>query len=163
MQLKRVIVGTTIAVLSIVPIQIGCKGGGQNTNAEPRAGQNSKAEQEVRQVERELADATLRSDTSVLARIFADDSIFTGSSGEVLTKAKMLPIFESGNLKFETFNTDDIDIRVAGETAVVTGRAIIKGHIGDSGFNSQERFTRVYVKQNGRWQLLASHLTTIAH
>ncbi len=160
MKAKHLIAALVITGLAAVSAQVGCKRVEQNTSMEQQ-GQSGEAEREVKQVERELADATVKGDTAALAQIFSGDCIFTGSGGEVLTVAQMLPVFKNNNLKFESFNTDDVKVRVAGQAAVVTGRAITKGRSGNSEFNRQDRFTRVYRKENGRWRLMASQLTPI--
>ncbi len=71
---------------------------------------------------------------------------------------------KAGNIKFETMNLDEMSVRMAGkDTAVVTGRATIKGNL-KSGMDisGQYRFTDVWVKQEGRWQLMAWQATKVA-
>ena len=122
------------------------------------AGANSKAEQEIRQVEGKRREALLRSNTTALDEIFADDYIVTNQSGQVQTKAQMMSALKSGALKFESVVEDDVSVRVYGRAAVVTGRATSKHEGRDT---TQVRFTRVYVKRQGRWQAVAYQVTRI--
>jgi hypothetical protein len=46
-------------------------------------------------------------------------------------------------------------------TAVVTGRSIQNGKENGKDYSGDYRFTRVYVKQNGRWQTVALQTTLI--
>ena len=65
------------------------------------------------------------------------------------------------------FMTADTKVRVYGDTAVLTGKVIKKGTYAEGPrkgqeYNFQYRYTDVYVKRNGRWQVVASHLTGLA-
>ena len=62
--------------------------------------------------------------------------------------------------------TADTKVRVHGDTAILTGKVIQKGTYRDGPkqgqeYNIQSRYTDTYVKRNGRWQVVASHLTAI--
>jgi ketosteroid isomerase-like protein len=124
-----------------------------------RAATSDKAEQEIRQVEDKRREALLRSNTTALDEIFADDYIVTNQFGQVQTKAQMISALKSGELKFESVVEDDVSVRVYGDAAVVTGRATSK-HEGRE--STQVRFTRVYVKRRGHWQAVTYQVTRIA-
>ena len=55
--------------------------------------------------------------------------------------------------------SEDFRVRVYGNTAVVTALTKTKGKFMGQGFSTQERATDVFVKQDGRWQCVISHLT----
>jgi ketosteroid isomerase-like protein len=46
-------------------------------------------------------------------------------------------------------------VRVYGKTAVMTGQFTAKGTFKGKNIDVRERYTAVWVKQNGRWQLVA--------
>jgi len=119
---------------------------------------NSDVGQEIRQVEVKRRKALLQSDTTALEQIFADDYMITNQFGQVQTKAQMISDLKSGALKFESIDEDDVIIRTYGDAAVVTGRTTSK-HKGRQ--SMQVRFTRVYVKRQGRWQTVAYQTTRI--
>lgn len=123
---------------------------------------SSSAEPAVRQLVSELAEATARNDTAALERNYADDYTFTNPSGVVLTKAQRIAATKSGDLKFESFSNDEVNVRVYGDVAVVTGRSTLKGQLKGQDISGQYRFTSVYVNQGGRWQAVASQSTRIA-
>ena len=52
--------------------------------------ENSKSEQEIRQMIEKYRTAMLRRDIPTLQKIWADDYIFVNASGDVLTKAQRL-------------------------------------------------------------------------
>src|SRR5687768_2952779 len=76
-----------------------------------------------RQLDSERIQAQIGADTVTLNRIYADDFIGVGPSGTVRTKPQVISDFTSGGLKFQSITTDDVHIRVYGNTAVETGRS----------------------------------------
>jgi len=68
--------------------------------------------------------------------------------------------FTSGDLKFQSITTDDVQVRVYGNTAVETGRSTMDGQDKGQTVPRDTRFTRVWVKQEGRWQLVANHYSS---
>jgi hypothetical protein len=78
--------------------------------------------------------------------------------GQVQTKAQMMADLKSGADKFESIVEDDASIRAYGDAAVLSGRLTSK-HEGRE--SSQLRFTRFYVKRQGRWQAVAFQVTRI--
>ncbi len=125
---------------------------------------NRKVEQELMQLEKNGAAAAVKGDTTFLERHTATNYIGTDPGGGVEDRAQMMAGAKAGNIKFETMNLDEMSVRMAGkDTAVVTGRATIKGNL-KSGMDisGQYRFTDVWVKQEGRWQLMAWQATKVA-
>ena len=117
-------------------------------------------EQAIRQVDHERIQAQLEADAVALDRIYADDFIGIGPSGTVRTKAQVISDFTSGDLKFQSITTDDVQVRVYGNTAVETGRSIMNGQDKGQTVPRDTRFTRVWVKQQGRWRLVANHYSS---
>ena len=117
-------------------------------------------EQEV-QVEEDLRVAISKGDTKAYGRIVGDDYVFTNQDAVVRTKAQMVSAYDSGSLKYESVKFDEIKVHVYGDTAVVTGRQTVKAQDNGKDISGQFRYTRVYVKRQGRWQLVATQVTRI--
>src|SRR6476646_2717852 len=117
-------------------------------------------EQVIRQVDHERIQAQIGADAAALDRIYADDFIGVGPSGTVRTKAQVISDFTSGDLKFQSITTDDVQVRVYGNTAVETGRSTMIGQDKGQTVPRDTRFTRVWVKQQGRWRLVANHYSS---
>jgi ketosteroid isomerase-like protein len=86
---------------------------------------------------------------------------FVTQRGELRTKADILTGFKSGAFKYEAREVSDLNVRVYGDTAVVTGRAVQKGAENAKDYSGANRFTRVYVKQGGRWLTVALQVTLV--
>lgn len=121
-----------------------------------------KIKQEVLQVEREQDEAVAKSDTKVLDRIWADGLVYTTPTGELVTKAHHLADFQSGVRKFDSMKHDNFQVRVYGDTAVLTARSTSVLHYKGQVSAGPRVFTNVYVKMDGRWQLVSHHVTDVA-
>jgi len=119
--------------------------------------QRSGVEQTIRQLDKERIQAQINADAVDLDRIYPDDFIGVGPSGTVRTKAQVISDFTSGDLKFQSITTDEVQVRVYENTAVETGLSTMLGQDKGKSVPHDTRFTRVWVKQQGRWRLVANH------
>lgn len=119
--------------------------------------QRNSVEQAIRQLDDERIQAQIDADAVALERIYADDFIGVGPSGTVRTKAQVISDFTSGDLKFQSITTDEVQVRVYENTAVETGLSTMVGQDKGKAVPRDTRFTRVWVKQQGRWRLVANH------
>jgi ketosteroid isomerase-like protein len=55
--------------------------------------------------------------------------------------------------------SEDFRVRVYGDSAVVTAITSAKGKFMGQEFSTQERATDVFVKRDGCWQCVLTHLT----
>jgi hypothetical protein len=113
--MKRTLI---IAVLVLTAVSTAL---GQTQSA--RRDRRRSVEQVIRQLDHERIQAQIHADRVALDRIYADDFIGIGPSGTVRTKPQVLADFTSHDLKFQTITTDDVRIRVYGNTVVETGRS----------------------------------------
>lgn len=126
------------------------------------ASQKGNDEQAVRQVLNEVSAALTRNDADTLDRIYADSYTLVNESGELTTKVPRIAAIKSGELKYESVGFDEVDVRLYGDTAVVTYRVTSKGQLKGQAIGGQFRATSTYVKIKGRWQLVAAQVTRIA-
>jgi ketosteroid isomerase-like protein len=123
--------------------------------------QRGSVEQTIRRLDDERIQAQIHADKVALDRIYADDFIGVGPSGTVRKKPQVISDFTSGELKFQSITTDEVEIRIYGNTAVETGRSTMIGEDKGKPVPRDNRFTRVWVKQKGRWQLVANHYSLL--
>ncbi len=122
--------------------------------------QRSSVEKAIRQLDNERIQAQIHADATALDRIYADDFIGIGPSGTVRTKPQVLADFTSHHLKFQSITTDEVQVRVYENTAVETGLSTMVGQDKGKAVPRDNRFTRVWVKQQGRWRIVANHYST---
>src|ERR1700755_3075720 len=89
--------------------------------------QHARVEQVIRKLDEERIQAQIHADAAALDRLYADDFIGVGPSGTVRTKPQVMADFTSGTLKFQSITTDEVQVRVYGNTAVETGLSTMKG------------------------------------
>ena len=144
-----------IAILALTPTYI-VLGQEQSTSRDQR----SSVEQAIKQLDNERIRAQIGADAVTLDRIYADDFIGVGPSGTVRTKAQVISDFASGGLKFQSIVTDEVQVHVYENTAVETGLSTMSGQDKGKAVPRDTRFTRVWVKQEGRWRLVANHYSS---
>ncbi len=121
----------------------------------------SKAELAILKLEEERRQAVLRGDTGALDRLLAGNFVSTTTRGEVRDKRLTMALYKTGEIK-QLFNSvGDVQLRLYGDSAIVTGRTTWKELFGNEERGGQFRFTRVWVRHPGRWQLAAMHGTLI--
>jgi uncharacterized protein (TIGR02246 family) len=148
-QMRRTLVLAAL-VLTGTPLALGQK---QNESRDQR----SSVQRAIRQLDNERIQAQIGADAIALDRIYADDFIGVGPSGTVRTKSQVITDFTSGDLRFKSLTTDEVQVRVYGKTAVETGLSTMVGQDKGKIVPQDTRFTRVWVKQKGRWRLVANH------
>ena len=118
--------------------------------------------QELEKLEVELREAMLRNDITALDRLLADEVIFTDPQGSVIDKVEDLSLHQSGNLVVTSYETDELIVRVFGSTAITNLKVRLTGLFKGESFSGVYRYTRTYLKQNERWQIIAAQATAIA-
>lgn len=130
--------------------------------ARPVAAQvtSGKDVEDVLKWERDGALAYERNDAAAIDRMVADGYVLTNSRGGYDTKADDLKAAREKAVAFSTFRNERMKVRVFDQTAIVTGTTIVKGVAKDgSTIDLAVLFTDTLVKQNGRWQLVAGHVS----
>ena len=122
--------------------------------------QRSSAEEAIRQLDNERIEAQIGADAVALDRIYADDFVGVGPSGTVRTKPQVIADFTSGELKFQSITTDEVQVRVYENTAVETGLSTMIGQDRGKAVPRDTRFTRVWIKRHELWQLVANHYSS---
>jgi ketosteroid isomerase-like protein len=119
------------------------------------------AEEELLKLEKEFAEAIVKNDLGGIRRLVTDDWIIIGPDGEIVDRARFFDVIKSGALTHDAMESAHCRIRVYGDGAVLTGIARAKGKFMGQEFNTQERATDVFVKRDGRWQCVLTHLTRL--
>src|SRR5215831_11109385 len=119
----------------------------------------STAEQEVRQVHRSRLQALVSGDVNKLDKILADDLIYVSPIGKLQTKTEIVSDLKSGALRVSSIEQGEPRVRVYGDAAVVVYLTTSKFSDNGKEYNNEIRATSVYVRRDGRWQLVSQQLT----
>jgi ketosteroid isomerase-like protein len=127
-----------------------------------RSWSDANTEQLIVRLESEGREATLKNDIEANDRLLADNWVNINADGSITTKAKLIEFLKAGSFKIMSIDNDEVMVRVYGDAAVVTGRSTTKrAGQSDEIVTRQVRFTRVYAKQQGRWQVVSAHSTLL--
>ena len=117
---------------------------------------------ELSRLESVWNDAYTHGNVEPLEQLLADDLIVTMTDMAMLNKKQSIGLLRSGHLKFPRYETSDIRIRVYNDAAIVTGRLQRTRTVNGNNVDDDWRFTKVYIRRSGRWQVVAWHASTNA-
>jgi ketosteroid isomerase-like protein len=120
-------------------------------------------QEQLKKLETDRSAAVVKGDVAALEQGTSDDYTLINMNGQMSDKSQMVAAFKSGQTKLTSDDLSDLKVRVYGNTAVITGKADVKGTLGGSDATGQIIFTRVYVKKGGRWQSVAFQQTRVAN
>ena len=114
-------------------------------------------------MEREWNDAVMKRDAGWFERNYAFDvTEISSRNGSIKTKAQALESARTDKASYQSLELSDLNVRVEGNTAVVTG---VNHEVGrdeqGKAINRRVRFTDVFIKRDGRWQVWATQGTVI--
>ena len=116
-------------------------------------------EKELMSLYNELFEAAKKKDTAPFARTMGDDFREINADGLVVDKATVLASIV--NYEIESYAISEVATRMYGETAVMTLRQTSKGKYQGQTIEGSFRETVVWTKRDGRWQMVAAHVTRI--
>jgi ketosteroid isomerase-like protein len=94
-------------------------------------------------------------DRGAMAAILADEFIYHQPSGNVQNKAGYIDQITGGDVKINRAERYDIRINVYGDTATATGSTRVDVVLKGEPRLFDLRFLDVWVKRDGRWQIVA--------
>jgi Domain of unknown function (DUF4440) len=114
--------------------------------------------------EQQFFSSLIRGDVGALDRILGDDFLLIDvMTGSAVKKPDLLAVLKSGQLKFETIEPLESQVRFYGITAVVTGRTQISGRFSEKPFTASSRYTHVFVKEQSQWRLVSAQGTQVVN
>ncbi len=117
---------------------------------------------EVVRVERRWVQAHRDLDLDAIEELLAEDYMQIRADGSVIGKAKALESYRSGKRHWDFANSDEYQITVHGDTAILVGRWRGRGENEGEPFDYSARFMSIYVRRAGTWRLVADQSTPLA-
>ena len=104
-------------------------------------------------------DAWVREDFETLEAILAPEfTLVSARTDRLVDRAGWLALLDT--VKGEAFTYDDIQVDVFGDAAVVHARATQVARVGGQRWDGSFVLTDVWVRRDGRWQVVARHSST---
>jgi ketosteroid isomerase-like protein len=121
---------------------------------------------DVRTVLSRWAEAEQAGDPATIAPLLTDDFVGIGPLGFALPKPAWVGRHASGDLHYDRFTVDDVEVRDHGDTAFVTATHNARGNFSGTPLPEALRASLALVRSPGDgedgWQLAGLHLSFIA-
>lgn len=117
----------------------------------------SKAEQDVLNLSKRKFVWLIEKQRDSLDLLLDERLMYIHSNGWTQSKAEVFDDMQSGKLVYKQVDIDATQVRVYGNTAIVTGTGRFQGSREDKEFDLPLSYTEVYVKQGKRWLLATRH------
>ncbi len=128
-------------------------------NLDSAAAQNKldTASSKILALENKWNAAYKRGDIATMESLLATDFIITVEDGSTFSKSGYIAHNGDSTLRVEITEMSGLNVRMHGNTAVVTGAYHEKGTSKGKPYEYRDRFTDVWMNINGKWQVIASH------
>ena len=116
---------------------------------------------DVERMEQKRIQAILDVDMPTLNAIYSDDFFYNLAAGNSETKSEYFARYTSGNLKVTKSESEGREVRIYGNTAVVTGIVHVNATIKGEDKEIHQRYLNVWVKRANGWVLVARQATNL--
>jgi ketosteroid isomerase-like protein len=152
----------TLAAVSIACVGwlIGCSGEGARVIAaeDPAAGTAADVATLTR-LSDEWDRAIVRKDEPAIAGNMAEDFRMIDRHGTVEAKPAFVAGIMDPKLTIDPYTVEEFDVRLLGDTALLSGRTHMTGKYDGEAFESNYRYIDIYVRRNGTWKIVSVQIT----
>ena len=114
----------------------------------------SGVEQAVLTTEKQRFEAQMKKDYAMLDRVLADDLVYNHSNGNTDNKQSYIQSIRDGKSKYDSIESQEQEVRVYGNTAIINGKCLIKATSNGETINTTLKYTDVYVRKGRQWQMV---------
>jgi ketosteroid isomerase-like protein len=112
-------------------------------------------------LDKKRMQAMAEKDFATLNAVLADDLIYTHSSARLDSKQSLIGNMQSGATVYTSVEPSEVKAQDLGDAVVLTGVAQIKVVSNGKPNAFGVRFTDIYAKRNGRWQMVTWQSTRL--
>lgn len=117
---------------------------------------------EVEDLERQLRIAYLKADAGWLEEHLSEAYTEVDAQGNVISRSQLIQAFKTSDVAYDTMNLSEGTAKIFNaDTVLLIQKEELAGGLHGQNFSGKYRCTRVWVKENGFWQLASSQLTPI--
>jgi uncharacterized protein (TIGR02246 family) len=130
--------------------------------AESRPAAENAVVKEICRLEDAWAAAEVKKDGAAVGQLLAEEFLFTGPDGAVLSKAQLIQVVSTSKAERVSEVGSDYQVKVYGNTAVIHGIVTIVDKDERGTQQVRLRYTDTWVKQaDGRWLCVAAQSVVI--
>jgi ketosteroid isomerase-like protein len=116
----------------------------------------------IMELDRQRMQAMASKDIPTLNKLLADELIYCHSSARLDTKQSLIGAMQSGATVYTGVEPSEVKAQDCGDAVVLTGIARINVMSGGKPNAFSVRFTDVYAKRGGQWQMVTWQSTRLA-
>ncbi len=105
--------------------------------------------------------AIVRKDRAAIEANMALDFRQIDGAGNVETKQSFVDDLVSPDLVIDPYTVEDFDVRLYGDTALLSGRTRMTGRYQGKPFSSHYRYIDVYVRSGDEWRIVSVQISKI--
>lgn len=117
---------------------------------------------DLRRLDRELVVATYTKDASWFAKHMSDDYVLVTSTGKLKPRDVLVKELATSGLEFQPYEPTEVNVRLFGDSAVITGRIVQKYTYGGDRVEADLRYTDVWVRSAAGWKNVAGQASAIS-
>ena len=117
--------------------------------------------QAIIDLDKKRMQAMAEKDFATLDAVLANDLIYTHSSARLDSKQSLIGNMQSGATVYTSVEPSEVKAQDLGDAVVLTGVAQIKVVSNGKPNAFGVRFTDIYAKRNGRWQMVTWQSTRL--
>ena len=122
---------------------------------------NESVVHELTDLKNRMLKAEFERNTAFLQEVFAREFIYGMTTGDVMTKKQMLARVKSPTHVYKNLQSDDEQVRVYENVAIMTDHTTTMGTNNGHPFGGDFRFVRIFVKQHGKWRVVLEQGTQL--
>jgi len=111
----------------------------------------------VLELEKKWTDAYKERNIKIMTSMLAEDFVITVEDGRSFGRIGYMSHTTDSSVQVEVAEESDVKVRLHGNVAVVSGAYHETGTSKGKKYEYRDRFTDVWMKTNGQWQLIAAH------
>jgi len=125
---------------------------------------NDKLEQEIRKLDAAHAEAILKRDVEALKKLIADDAVTNHPTNKIVKERDgIFELIRNGTINYTSFVREPESLFFYPNMVVVMGHETIvpAGKAPGAGQTVRRRYTNIWMKRNGKWQLSVRHANIV--
>jgi ketosteroid isomerase-like protein len=105
--------------------------------------------------------AIVRKDEKAIADNMAEDFRMIDGRGDVSARKAFVADLIDSKLTIDPYTVEEFDVRVYGDTALLSGRTRMTGKHDGKPFESNYRYIDIYVRTKGTWKIVSVQITKV--
>jgi ketosteroid isomerase-like protein len=103
--------------------------------------------------------AIVRKDRDAVANNMAEDFRIIDGKGDIQDKPAFVADILDPRLTIDPYTVEDFEVRLYGDTALLSGRTHMTGSFDGERFDSNYRYIDIYVRRGGAWKIVSVQIT----